>query len=304
MINIISVDSEIADTGFVLRFPAPRTLRPSPIYNLEFDNVVSLPDLGDTVTFDPVSAKYSVINDNSFVPQILVRIRSIKRLKTQNLIRLTIKNEYNIIIYTDYLLIESTPVSSFRFSGNFSVSSNNIFDLGNNGGLLIRASDNNIDLSRIRIGSRITREGGLKEDEEDTADARVIGLVNVDPPLIEINKTKLFNITNYSIPQNFTVSIDTDCVNPDTIEETETSRRYIILDEGNNWTYTVANQIIARFVPDKTIAQPEYKNISFYLPIKSTSLLANNNIADSIPLLTKINVQGRIENDTICVTTN
>jgi hypothetical protein len=73
---------------------------------------------------------------------------------------------------------------------------------------------------------------------------------------------------------------------------------YTILDENNNWTYKVKDQIIAQFIPETSVLT---SNLIIFLPIKNTTLLAKDSLPAPIPEVSIIKLGGRVLNDSICI---
>lgn len=290
MINTVYHSLEEGEAGLLLRFNVDTTqLKKRDQYIIQFDSPVSLPyDPPITLSFTPDPPSYSVINYSSIVPQVFVKIKSLHRAETKTLLRLTIKDVYNTVLYLDYLLIVCSPQSSVKFEGSLLPINNNNTNVGDNGGSLIRLSQPNT--IRLDVGMSVSGPG-LSANESYTI--RTI----VSNDTIELNKL-VPTFDNRVISGTFTFTRITGCVDPSSLALRSTQPVYTILDFTNNWTYKVGSRIMAQFiVEDKN----DYLDTVVLLPIKNAALLNNTDSAAAIPSVSIIKAGGRVMNDSECL---
>lgn len=158
MINTVNYSLEDAENGIIVNFPVPSNLIKQDQYILYFDAPVSLPNnAGNTVVFEPSDGSYAVFGSNTFTPVTFVKIKSSRKTQTKTLIRLTIKDTNNTILYTDYLLVVCYPESTVSINGK--LLSYNASNLGPNGGSLIQITGNNESTSSVSVGSTVSGPG-------------------------------------------------------------------------------------------------------------------------------------------------
>lgn len=286
MINTKEFSLDEIEKGVMISFPTPANLKVKDQYILYFDAPIILPDnAGTTIQFQPSSGSYSIIG-SSFVPKILVTIKSLYRLQIKTLVRLIIKDTNNNIIYTDYMMLVCSPESVTSVNGKLLAAMIGNNHLGPNGGSIIQITESNELTSTIVVGDRVEGPGVLASDN-----AYVQEILN--PTSFELNKAI---VPRFDRVGTFTFTKTIGCVDPSTISNTLSSILYTVLDVTNNWTYKVRNQIIAKFICD----DPENnQDLTIFLPIKNTALLATEDIAPPIPAVSRIKVGGRVVNDTI-----
>lgn len=292
MINTVNHSLEEGEAGLLLRFNVNKAqLKRRDQYIIEFDSPVSLPyDPPVTLSFTPNPPSYSVINYDDINPQVFVQIKSLHRAETKTLLRLTIKDVYNTILYTDYLLIVCSPQSTIKFEGSLLPTNinTNVNNVGDNGGSLIKLAQPNT--IRLDIGMSVSGPG-LAANETYT----IIAIVNSDT--IELNKL-VPTFDNRTITGTFTFTRITGCVDPSSLALRATQPVYTILDFANNWTYKVGNRIIAQFiVEDKN----NYLDTVVLLPIKNAALLNNSDNPATIPSVSVIKGGGRVMADSACL---
>lgn len=289
MINTINHSLEEGEAGLLLRFTVNQEqLKKRDQYIVQFDSPVSLPyDPPVTLSFTPDPPSYSVINSGGIVPQIFVKIKSLHRAETKTLLRLTIKDVYNTILYIDYLLIICSPQSTVKFDGALQPA-NSSTNVGDNGGSLIRLSQPNT--IRLDIGMSVAGPG-LSSNE--TYAIRTI----VSNDTIELNKL-VPTFDNRTISGTFTFTRTTGCVDPSSLALRSTQPVYTILDFSNNWTYQIGNRIIAQF-----IVEDKNNNLDtiVLLPIKNAALLNNSDSSAAIPSISIVKGGGRVMSDSQCL---
>lgn len=289
MINTINHSLEEGEEGLLLRFNVNMTqLKKRDQYVISFDSPVSLPyDPPVTLFFTPDPPSYSIINTSSIFPQIFVKIKSLHRAETKTLIRLTIKDIYNTVLYTDYLLVICSPQSTLRLEGSL-LPSNISSNIGDNGGSLIRISQS----GTVRLNEDMTVTGpGLPTD--DTFFIR-----SISNDLVELNKLVERSDNSRAINGTFTFTRSTSCVDPSSLSARSNQPTYTILDFSNNWTYSIGGRIIAQFILSN---RNNNLDTIVLLPIKNASLLNNPDVPANIPSVSVIKGGGRVMNDTVCL---
>lgn len=305
-IKKINLSLEEADKGFLLTFPPP----PSgsvPIkdrYLYEFDYVFRLPiNPKSTVIFTPdndnnpdkESYLKSSINDSA---QIGLAIKSIHKAETQTLIRLQIKDIYNNVLYTDYILVICSPKSQFTLNGSI-VSRQTTDGIGANGGRILRigAGDENINVASQILTRMVVTGPGIPTDitvsvasfnDGNRSDIELL-------PFFELSN----NNTNDTASGLYTFTKVVGCPSPEDLKEIQFNNRFLILDQTNNWSYSFRNKLIAQFIPNTGIT--DYEDIAILLDIKNFDALIGENSFSSIPSLANIVAAGRVIGDTICI---
>lgn len=292
MIPIINYSLEEGDKGFLLSLNIDTTqLKRRDEYLVIFDSPVSLPKNPPTsVVFQPSSGSYTVFGSNTFVPKIFMQIKSSHRSETKTLIRLTIKDIYNTILYVDYVMIVCSPQSTFKIDG--ALLTNDIgSNIGPNGGSQIRLAKP--ESPRLVRGMTVTGPG-LSNDTIYT-----VRSIN-GPDLVELDSVINTGI-NYSGTYTFTLS--TSCVDPLSLDSSITVQPlYTILDFNNNWTYKAGDRLVAQFIPGTGLGD-KINNLDtiVLLPIKNTALLNTDDTPASLPSISVIKAAGRVNNDTDCI---
>jgi hypothetical protein len=289
MINTINHSLEEGEAGLLLRFSVDLAqLKKRDQYIVQFDSPVSLPyDPPVALSFTPDPPSYSIINSGGIVPQIFVKIKSLHRAETKTLLRLTIKDVYNNVLYIDYLLIVCSPQATLKFDASL-LPSNTAGNIGDNGGSRIRLSQPNT----IRLDTGMSVKGpGLSE-----AISYTIRTIETNDT-IELDKL-VPTFDNRTITGTFTFTRITGCVDPGALSLRSSQPVYTILDFSNNWTYEIGNRIIAQFiVEDKN----DNLDTIVLLPIKNASLLNNSDNSASIPSVSVIKGGGRVMGDSQCL---
>jgi hypothetical protein len=293
MLQTQSYSTEEIEKGIVLVFDTPGTaLPPAEEYFYYFDVASVLPKTPlPTITFDPPSASYSVLADRNFRPKIAMTVKTVHRSECQILCRLTIKNRYNVILYTDYVLVAAIPQNSISF--NCTLLPGNIpSNIGPDGGSILVVNDSSsVSLSDIVPGMVVTGPG-IPEDSVIT----VKGFISSAQNRIELSELIPID-NNISRTGIYTFILQTKCVDPILLASRETLPSYIILSHANNWTYTFNDKIIAKFIRENT----DDNNIVVLLPTKNLSLLPSNEEFSDLPQSPLIHMVGRVINDSVCV---
>jgi hypothetical protein len=278
MINTQSFSLDEAEKGVLISFPQPTNLKVASQYILYFDAPVILPEnAGTVVKFQPTNGSYAVIGSSAFVPKVLVNIKSLYRLQTKTLLRLIIKDTTNSIIYTDYLMLICSPESTTSVSAKLLVPTTG--NTGPNGGSIIQLTQSNQSTSTITIGDRV--QGPGIPVSETVYVKSIISSVSFE-------LTKIVPITAEQ-SGTYTITKQIGCVDP-------SATLYTILDVTNNWTYKVRNQVIAKFVSDDPLSN---QDLTIFLPIKNTALLAQEDSPAPIPSVSHIKAGGRVMDDTV-----
>lgn len=285
MINTQSFSLDEAEKGVLISFPPPTNLKAKDQYILYFDAPVILPEnAGTVIQFQPSNGSYSVVGSTSFIPKVLVNIKSLYRLQTKTLIRLVIKDLFNNIIYTDYIMLICSPESTSTINGRLLIA--NTGNVGPNGGSIVQITGSNQSTSAISIGDRIQGPGIPSND-------KVYIKSIISSMSFELNKIIVLSAEMSGV---YTLIKSIGCVDPTTLSNNISNTLYTVLDVTNNWTYKVRNQIIAQFINNDLINN---QDLTIFLPIKNTALLAKEDNPPPIPSISHIKAGGRVSGDTI-----
>jgi hypothetical protein len=289
MINTINHSLEEGEAGLLLRFNVDlKQLKKRDQYIIQFDSPVSLPyDPPVTLTFTPDPPSYSIINSGGIIPQIFVKIKSLHRAETKTLLRLTIKDVYNTILYVDYLLIICSPQATLKFDASL-LPSNAAGNVGDNGGSRIRLAQPNT--IRLDVGMSVSGPG-----LSDTVSYTIRTIETSDT--IELDKL-VPTFDNRVISGTFVFTRITGCVDPGSLSLRSSQPVYTILDFSNNWTYEIGNRIIAQFIVED---KEDNLDTIVLLPIKNASLLNNSDNSAAIPSISVIKGGGRVMCDSQCL---
>lgn len=288
MIQSISFPAEDIEKGIVLTFQAPgNSIVSAPEYFYYFEVVQVLPAApAPTITFDPPSASYSMVADKNFKPKIVISVKTTHSSECKILCRLTIKNRFNITLYTDYLLITSSPKATISFNCTL-LASNVASNIGPNGGSLLRLDDPSAGIEITP--SMIVKGEGIPTDKIISVRA-FVGQTNI------VELSELIPTTrNITDAYSFTRQIK--CVSPELIEARSTAPSYIVLNSKNNWTYSYQNKTIVKFVRDDM----SDNSIVVFLPVKNLNTLPNNDESSDLPQAPIVKIKGRVSGDTNCI---
>lgn len=307
-IKKITKSLEEADNGFLLSFPPPPsgTIKPSDIYKYDFDVAYRLPlNPLSEVTFTPSlpgnTAKASYISssvDSNI--NIGVSIKSIHKAETQTLLRLQIKDAYNNILYTDYLLIVCSPQQNFQLRGEIlSRFSGSAESFGPNGGRILRINtdDTTGDVLSQLLTRMQVKGPGIPDDqiitigsfiENNRSDIELLPFFQIDN---EFNN-------NNSVRGQYSFSIVTSCSSEEDLKEIAFSQRFIILDKNNNWSFVYKDRPVIKLIRDTNNTDD---NFALLFEIKNFDNFIGPNRAISIPSIGYLYGAGRVINDTICL---
>lgn len=317
--------SEQLSDGIILSFPIPgtnpcnqsssddlkfsSTISPAEEYFYYFDYVRILPEKPEPVIkFLPETASYTMLGNKDFEPKIFVSILSSHLSQIQVLFRLTIKDRYGKILYTDYKLITTSGEEKFSLKGRI-LRGNVVSNIGPNGFSIIEILDNNDNTDDDTQGNTadnisLVRSGMLVEGPGITEDIQPIYIKDIIfgssnrfelTKLIEGSQNDQDNVSSFEGLYTFTK--DQSCVSPEIIEERETVGNYIILNKDNNWKYVFQNRVIANFYRE----DKEDEDIVIFLPVKSNAFLPNSEESSDIALAPILKVAGRVIGDTQCI---
>lgn len=289
MINTINHSLEEGEAGLLLRFNVDLAqLKKRDQYIVQFDSPVSLPyDPPISLSYTPDPPSYSIINSGGIIPQIFVKIKSLHRAETKTLLRLTIKDIYNTILYVDYLLIICSPQSTLKFEASL-LPSNIAGNVGDNGGSKIKLAQPNT--IRLDVGMSVTGPG-----LSSTISYTIKRIETADT--LELDKL-VPTFDNRTISGTFTFTRTTGCVDPSSLALRSSQPVYTILDFSNNWTYEIGNRIIAQFIVEN---KEDNLDTIVLLPIKNASLLNNPDNSAAIPSVSIVKAGGRVMNDSQCL---
>lgn len=288
MITEFNTNITNLENGIVLAFPVPTSLSLRQEYICYFDATNIIPDsiIAD-ITFTPSS--YNISGSNQSLPTVIVKAKLSHKIRTKILVRLIIKNTANIVVHTDYILINCAPNNAtFSIKGKILVETP--ANYGPNGGRLFAMSEAN------QLAPSLVTEGDVLTSTLIPDTMKVTIGKNIDPFTFELNVTSgngeviessINNpkLSGYEYVGNFTIT-KADCVGINLHEYP----KYTILDQSNNWTYKLNNKILAQFIPNNI--ENSYDSV-ILLPLKDFSTL-NDNQPQNIPEVSFITVAGKV----------
>lgn len=287
MINEFNTNINNLENGIILTFPSPSSLSLHQEYICYFSTTNIIPDnvLTD-ITFAPSS--YAISGSNNSPITAIAKGKLSHKIYTKILIRLQIKDISNVIVHTDYILVNCSPVNT-SFSINGKILSETPANYGPNGGrLFVMSESNQLAPSLVTEGDTLTNPS-----IPDTLSIK-IGK-NIDPFTFELNAAPTAGLIESSINNpklnkneysgSFTIT-KSECVGINLHEYP----KYTILDQSNNWTYSINNKILAQFIPDNM--GDSYDSV-IMLPLKDFSLLDDNQ-PQSIPFISSVVVGGTV----------
>lgn len=300
-----NVSLEEGDAGFLLTFPPPPSgsvpIKDQYIFSFDAPYRLPLSPKSDVIfspnsNDDPEKESYikSSIDDSS---QIGIQIKSIHKAETQTLVRLQIKDIYNNLLYTDYILVICTPTKVINLLGTIVTSTEK---RGPNNGRVLRVrSDEAIDaVSQILTRMQVTGPG-IPNDVVVT----VYGFIEGDRAEIELAPFdfQLSQGSAYDTANGlYTFTQIVSCPSPEDLKEIEFNNRFLILDVTNNWSYLFRDKLIAQFIFDDNVND---QNLAILLPIKNFDAIIGDNLPAQIPSVIDIYGVGRVINDTVCLST-
>lgn len=304
-IKKVNVSLEEADKGFLLTFPPPPSgsVAIKDRYLYEFDTTFKLPlNPLSTVIFTPdndnnpsrESYLKSSVEDSA---QIGIAIKSIHKAETQTLVRLRIKDIYNNVLYTDYILVICSPQNRFVLRG--SILPRTVDGIGKNGGRILKIDTDNdsIDTASQVLTRMVVTGPGIPNNitvsvasfqDDNRSDIELL-------PFFEI----FGNNINDRISGLYTFTQVVGCASPEDLKEIQFNDRFLILDNSNNWSYNFRDKLVAQFIPNTGIN--DYQNMAILLNIKNFDALIKENSSSNIPGITNIWAGGRVIGDSLCI---
>lgn len=302
MFNTYSYSIEDCECGILLNFdpvfsvnPQDGVLVPSglspnilakKLYSLNFTTENILPS-SDTVDVSLSPTNYTISNNKIFTPQASAKIKTAQKGSSQSLIKLTIKDEYNTELYTDYLKIICSSSTPIKRLGSFST------QIGPNGGVIINTNTEGLEVgmevkdlasnllsnayiiqilsnSSLEVSSitKISNASSTNPSRKDSELGGLAGLLNPDN----------------SKQQYFEFIFPLDCSVPP-----ESSQSYIYLNKDNNWTYKINDKLLAKYI---NITEDE--NLIVALPSKNKTLLPSRNSKHDIPDIAMVKINDYI----------
>lgn len=292
MIQTQSYTTEAIEKGVVLVFDAPgNSIRSASEYFYYFDVAKILPKSpAPIIAFDPPSGSYSMVGDKNFKPKIAITVKSVHSSECKILCRLIIKDKYNYVLYTAYLLITTIPKSSISFNCTL-LAGNVAGNIGPDGGSILTFNDAGSVLSEITPGMTVTGPG-IPEDKN----LFIRSFIGQGSQANQVELSELIPTTaNRSGVYTFTRQ--TKCVDPTVLEYRETVPTYTVLNKDNNWTYAYNDKIIAKFVREDL----NDETIVVFLPVKNIGILPDNQEPSIISNAPIVKIAGRVSGDAQCV---
>lgn len=268
------------ECGVSINFPSPgKSLLRRDEYLVYFDIESSLPVTPpSTISIFPTS--YNIISDNNFIGKVAIKIGSVHRGETQTLLKMSVKDKHNVLLYTDYNRVVCAPQNIVE-SNNVTVVTGRSGPNGNSI-LSVPTGTNSLDVGMIVAGPGIP---------PNTFILTIIGESE-----IELSSS----ITTTNVPgttagssDKYTFTRTTSCVDPATLKKREIQAQYIVLDKSNNWTYILNGKTALKFIR----TDPTDQDISVILPAKNKSLFVAENTRVNIPDIALIYVGGRVSGD-------
>ena len=268
------------ECGVSISFPSPgKSLLRRDEYLVYFDIESSLPATPpSTISVFPKS--YNIISDNNFIGKVGIKIGSVHRGETQTLLKMSVKDKYNVLLYTDYNRVVCAPQNI--------VESNNVTIVpgrsGPNGNsiLSVPTGTNSLDVGMMVAGPGIP---------PNTFILTIIGESEIE--LSSSITTAYIPGTTAATSQKYTFTRTTSCVDPATLKKREIQAQYIVLDKSNNWTYILNGKTALKFIR----TDPTDQDISVILPAKNKLLFPAENNKVNIPDIAMIYAGGRVTRD-------
>lgn len=287
MINEFNTNINNLENGIVLSFPSPSGLGSHQEYICYFDATNIIPDnILTNLVFTPASYVISGSNKSPII--VVIKGKLSHKINTKILIRLQIKNIANVIVYTDYVLINCSPVNT-SFSINGKILAETPTGYGPSGGRLFVMSEVN------QLAPSLVTEGDILTNSLIPETLSVKIGKNIDPFTFELNVSPTGGLIESSINNpklnkseysgNFTIT-KSECAAINLHEYP----KYTVLDQSNNWTYSINNKILAKFIPDDI---EESYDCVIMLPLKDFSLLDDNQ-PQNIPFISSVVVGGTV----------
>ena len=265
------------ECGVSISFPSPgKSLLRRDEYLVYFDIESSLPvSPPSTISVFPTS--YNIISDNNFIGKVGIKIGSVHRGETQTLLKMSVKDKYNVLLYTDYNRVVCAPQNIVE-RGDVTVIPGRSGPNGNSI-LSVPTGTNSLDVGMMVAGPGIP---------PNTFILTIIGELE-----IELSSSITTTGTTAGSSEKYTFTRTTSCVDPATLKKREIQAQYIVLDKSNNWTYILNGKTALKFIR----TDPTDQDISVILPAKNKSLFVAENTRVNIPDIALIYVGGRVSGD-------
>ena len=266
------------ECGVSISFPSPgKSLLRRDEYLVYFDIESSLPvSPPSTISVFPTS--YNIISDNNFIGKVGIKIGSVHRGETQTLLKMSVKDKYNVLLYTDYNRVVCAPQNIVE-RGDVTVIPGRS---GPNGNSIL-----SVETSSLDVGMMVTGPG----IPPNTFILTIIGDSEIE--LSSSMTTTYVPGTTAGSSEKYTFTRTTSCVDPATLKKREIQAQYIVLDKSNNWTYILNGKTALKFIR----TDPTDQDISVILPAKNKSLFVAENTRVNIPDIALIYVGGRVSGD-------
>lgn len=266
------------ECGVSISFPSPgKSLLRRDEYLVYFDIESSLPvSPPSTISVFPTS--YNIISDNNFIGKVGMKIGSVHRGETQTLLKMSVKDKYNVLLYTDYNRVVCAPQNIVE-RGDVTVIPGRS---GPNGNSIL-----SVETSSLDVGMMVTGPG----IPPNTFILTIIGDSEIE--LSSSIITTYVPGTTAGSSEKYTFTRTTSCVDPATLKKREIQAQYIVLDKSNNWTYILNGKTALKFIR----TDPTDQDISVILPAKNKLLFPAENNKVNIPDIAMIYAGGRVTRD-------
>ena len=266
------------ECGVSISFPSPgKSLLRRDEYLVYFDIESSLPvSPPSTISVFPTS--YNIISDNNFIGKVAIKIGSVHRGETQTLLKMSVKDKYNVLLYTDYNRVVCAPQNIVE-RGDVTVIPGRS---GPNGNSIL-----SVETSSLDVGMMVTGPG----IPPNTFILTIIGDSEIE--LSSSIITTYVPGTTAGSSEKYTFTRTTSCVDPATLKKREIQAQYIVLDKSNNWTYILNGKTALKFIR----TDPTDQDISVILPAKNKLLFPAENNKVNIPDIAMIYAGGRVTRD-------
>ena len=266
------------ECGVSISFPSPgKSLLRRDEYLVYFDIESSLPvSPPSTISVFPTS--YNIISDNNFIGKVGMKIGSVHRGETQTLLKMSVKDKYNVLLYTDYNRVVCAPQNIVE-RGDVTVIPGRS---GPNGNSIL-----SVETSSLDVGMMVTGPG----IPPNTFILTIIGGSEIE--LSSSIITTYIPGTTAGSSEKYTFTRTTSCVDPATLKKREIQAQYIVLDKSNNWTYILNGKTALKFIR----TDPTDQDISVILPAKNKLLFPAENNKVNIPDIAMIYAGGRVTRD-------
>ena len=266
------------ECGVSISFPSPgKSLLRRDEYLVYFDIESALPaSPPSTISVFPTA--YNIISDNNFIGKVGIKIGSVHRGETQTLLKMSVKDKYNVLLYTDYNRVVCAPQNIVE-RGDVTVVPGRS---GPNGNSIL-----SVETSSLDVGMMVTGPG----IPPNTFILTIIGDSEIE--LSSSIITTYIPGTTAGSSEKYTFTRTTSCVDPATLKKREIQAQYIVLDKSNNWTYILNGKTALKFIR----TDPTDQDISVILPAKNKLSFAAENSKVNIPDIAMIYAGGRVTGD-------